>query len=74
MLELTISDCRNNQDVFDLKYLAINGNDLLQLGFEGKQIGKILNELLDLVMQDKVKNKRNSLLEAIADYKLSESD
>ena len=74
MLELTIAYCRNNQDVFDLKYLAVNGNDLLTLGFEGKQIGKILNELLDLVMQDKVKNKRNSLLEAIADYKLSESD
>lgn len=74
MLELTINDCRNNQDVFDLKYMAINGNDLLQIGFEGKQIGKILNELLDLVMQDKVKNKRKSLLEAITDYKLSESD
>lgn len=74
LLDLAISDSRRNQDIFDLKYLSINGNDLIQLGYKGKQIGKILNKLLDLVMQDKVQNRRNLLLKAITDYKLSEND
>ena len=65
ILEHTFCECRNNQDVFELKYLAIDGNDLKALGYQGREIGKILNGLLDLVMQDKVKNTYEDLTVAI---------
>lgn len=45
-----------------LKDLNINGNDLLKIGFSGIQIGEMLNELLYLVMEDKLSNQRNELI------------
>lgn len=65
--QLIIETC----DVYSLKHLAINGNDLIELGYNGKQIGKILNELLDLVMRDRVKNIRAELIQIIKDGKLN---
>lgn len=46
-----------DDDCFTLKDLAVNGNDLMQLGFTaGKFLGETLNQLLELVMDDKIKN------------------
>lgn len=73
-LESEIAQCIGSDEVYSLKHLAINGSDLLSLGYKGRQIGKILNELLDLVMRDKILNKREPLLKAIIDYNLSEND
>ena len=70
-LQSEVAQCINNCDVYSLKYLAINGNDLIELGYNGKQIGKILNELLDLVMRDRVKNIRAELIQIIKDGKLN---
>jgi tRNA nucleotidyltransferase (CCA-adding enzyme) len=41
--------------------LNINGNDLIELGFNGEIIGKILNELLIAVASDKIDNKHEDL-------------
>ena len=49
---------------FSLKDLAINGRDLMALGFSGKQIGNCLNKLLELVIDEQLTNERNSLLSA----------
>ena len=35
--------------------LKINGNDLISMGFKGKEIGKIHNTVLDLVIKEKIK-------------------
>lgn len=46
-----------------LKELAINGNDLILCGFKkGKDIGKILDILLTLVIEEKTKNSKQHLL------------
>lgn len=50
---------------FTLKQLAINGLDVISLGFGGKDIGKILNEVLDVVIEEKVENNKESLIEYI---------
>ena len=50
---------------FSLKQLAINGLDVISLGFSGKDIGKILNEVLDAVIEEKVENNKESLIEYI---------
>lgn len=47
--------------------LAINGNDLAQLGLSGANIGAVLRELLEMVMLDRLKNRREDLLKYAAE-------
>jgi len=51
---------------FSLKDLALNGHDLMALGYEGKAIGQALNRLLELVMDEQVENTKEALLQVIA--------
>ncbi len=55
---------------FGLADLAINGNDLMrEFGLQpGKQIGEILNHLLELVLDFPEKNKYDILLEEVRAY------
>jgi tRNA nucleotidyltransferase (CCA-adding enzyme) len=47
-----------------LRDLAVDGNDLMRIGFKpGPQLGHILDELLDAVVDEPALNTRNSLLE-----------
>ena len=46
-----------------LKDLAVNGNDMMALGITGKAIGAALKRLLELVIDEKLPNERNALLE-----------
>ena len=46
-----------------LKDLAVNGKDLMALGFPaGKQLGACLNRLLELVLEEKIPNEKEALL------------
>ncbi|MND07006.1 hypothetical protein D3C83_287460 [compost metagenome] len=48
---------------FKLEDLAIDGNDLKNIGFsEGKEIGRVLSALLDKVLEDQLLNNRDTLL------------
>ena len=47
---------------FCLKDLKINGSDLKDMGFEGRQIGKSLGLILDMVIEGSVDNKREMLM------------
>lgn len=49
-----------------LKQLAINGNNLVQLGFRGKDISDTLNTLLDKVISDELPNNKEVLLSQIS--------
>jgi len=52
---------------FTLKQLAINGNDLINLGIsDGKLIGQILNECLNDVLEEKIENNKDALLNKIS--------
>lgn len=49
---------------FSLKSLAVNGRDIIDEGIaEGATIGKVLDHLLECVIEEKVKNEKNVLLE-----------
>lgn len=51
---------------FGLKDLAINGNDLIEHGYQpGPKIGQKLNELLELVLDEPALNTREELLKRI---------
>jgi tRNA nucleotidyltransferase (CCA-adding enzyme) len=58
-------DIINQKEVFNLKSLAVNGNDLLSLGLKGKQIGSALNLLLEKVIDEKIENDKNVLISYI---------
>ena len=53
------------QACFSLKDLALNGHDLMALGYEGRAIGEALNRLLELVMDEQVENTREALLKEL---------
>lgn len=58
-----------NEDCLSLKDLAVNGDDLKSLGFKGKEIGKILSRMLDVVIDEPNKNSKNYLLSNIEIFK-----
>lgn len=53
---------KENNDCFSIKQLSINGSDLIQLGYQGKEISETLSTLLELVMQDKLVNGKDNLI------------
>lgn len=49
---------------FSLKDLEINGREVMALGVpEGKQVGFILNELLNAVINGDIQNNKSQLIE-----------
>lgn len=51
---------------YSLKDLAVKGDDLIKLGIpKGKEIGTILNQLLDSVIHEEIENDKQILLEKI---------
>ena len=57
-----LEEIRSEDGCFSLKDLAVNGNDLLQIGFSGRTIGLMLNWLLEQVMEENLTNERGVLL------------
>ena len=55
-----------------LKDLAINGDDLIQLGFKGKEIHKALDYCLDQVLRDQSLNEKEKLIELVKHYNVKE--
>lgn len=53
---------------FSLKDLKVNGNDLIALGYRGKEIGVILNNMLKAVIEDERKNDKDYLLTNIFSF------
>lgn len=49
-----------------LKDLALNGHDLMALGYQGKAIGQTLNQLLNLVLEEQCENTRQALLAVLS--------
>ena len=52
-------------EAYSVSQLDINGKDISSLGFKGKEIGEALNKLLDAVVNEKVENKKEKLIEYI---------
>lgn len=53
---------------FSLKQLAVNGHDVMAAGYTGRDIGRILQNLLCRVIDGELENKRDILLTAIKRY------
>nr|WP_297938668.1 CCA tRNA nucleotidyltransferase [uncultured Lachnoclostridium sp.] len=61
-----IEERLEKQEAFTIKDLAVNGNDLIQAGIKpGKEIGVVLNSLLEQVLEEPERNNREFLLNCI---------
>lgn len=50
-------------EAFKISDLAVNGNDLIALGYKGKEIGEKLNEILMLVVDDRLNNTKKDIVD-----------
>ena len=50
------------QQCFSLKDLAVNGHDLIEMGYKGKEIGGRLDFLLEAVIDGRIENNKTELL------------
>ena len=60
-----ITEIINEKECFSIKHLAIDGNDLISLGFKGKKIGEALEKCLNAVIDGKVENEKSELIKFI---------
>ena len=63
-IELLIDEVLQEDECFSLKDLAINGKDLIGIGYKtGKELGNTLNRLLQLVIDGDCPNEKEKLLQ-----------
>jgi tRNA nucleotidyltransferase (CCA-adding enzyme) len=60
--EAVLNDIIINGEPFTVKDLAVNGNDLMSLGFKGKQIGDKLSLVLEMVIEGEIQNEKEILI------------
>ncbi|MBQ1519152.1 MAG: polya polymerase, partial [Ruminococcus sp.] len=51
-----------NNECRSLRSLAVSGNDLMAIGLKGKDVGTALKELLTLVLEEKLPNIKDTLI------------
>ena len=71
-LQAVLAEIEAENACLSLKDLAVNGNDLIALGYTGKATGAALNRLLDLVLDEQLPNKKEALLHFILQNKESQ--
>ena len=59
-----ITDIVAEESCLSIKDLAVNGHDLMALGITGQAIGHTLNALLDAVLEERLPNEKDALLQA----------
>lgn len=65
-MERCLDDVLKEKVCFNLRQLEISGKDLIRLGIpEGKEIGDMLNKLLEKVISGEVENSREKLMEVV---------
>lgn len=64
-IEELLNEVLQEETSISLRNLAINGKDLISIGYQpGKELGTVLNILLQMVIEQKIPNKKEDLLDA----------
>ena len=58
----TAEDIIEKHECLSVKELAVNGNQLMEAGFSGAQLGRILNLMLEEVIEDRLENSSEVLM------------
>lgn len=65
-----INEILQEESCFTLKDLAVNGHDMMTLGFQGPTIGRVLQECLDAVLDEQIPNEHEALMAFAKDRQL----
>lgn len=68
-IKLIENELKISKQCFSLEQLAIDGNDILSMGYKGKIVGIILASCLQTVLNNKVENDKNCLKNYIKSQK-----
>ena len=60
--EALLEECLQKDLCCTIRQLAVSGNDLKALGYEGREIGQMLQAMLDAVITGEIPNEREALL------------
>ena len=63
-VEALLSELLAEDACLSIKDLAVNGHDLMALGYSGPAVGKALQQLLALVLDERIPNEKAALLKA----------
>lgn len=66
-MKIRMYEIINNNECYSQADLAVDGNDVAAAGFSGKEIGKALEKLLMMVMDNKVENSKPALEKVMSD-------
>jgi tRNA nucleotidyltransferase/poly(A) polymerase len=69
ILSDVINDFESKKYPLTYADLIVNGDDLIELGLKGKDIGDMLNKIMDEIYSDKLKNEKNVILSFIVKNK-----
>lgn len=64
-MEALLDQIEQRGDCCSLKQLAVSGKDFIALGYRGRQVGDLLNQLLQLVLENPAYNNRDYLLSQV---------
>ncbi|GMQ56009.1 CCA tRNA nucleotidyltransferase [Vallitalea sediminicola] len=68
--EIKYVEIKAREQCISIKELDVNGGDLIKYGIkEGRQIGYLLNKLLDIVIEDPSKNRKKDLFKIVDEIK-----
>ena len=65
-----INEILQEESCFTLKNLAVNGHDMMTLGFQGPTIGRVLQECLDAVLDEQIPTEHEALMAFAKDRQL----
>ena len=60
---------RVKNEPYSVNHLAVDGNDIINLGICGREIGRVMNELMDMVMKNPCLNSKEKLRDLIFQIK-----
>ena len=60
-----LSEIEENNECYIIKNLKVNGRDIMSLGYKNKEVGEVLNYLLEIVIEDYTVNKKDLLIKKI---------
>lgn len=60
-----LAEIKEENSCLSLKDLAVDGHDLMDLGYSGKALGQALNQLLEQVLDEKLPNEKQALLSSL---------
>lgn len=69
LAEKQIDEIIESKLCLNISELNVNGKEIMAEGFSGREIGAVLNTLLELVIEEKIINKKEILLETARKFK-----